>query len=221
MPNAIIKSSDGGSTWSEVMHDTTIRILNLFFPSMNTGFAVGESGKIIKTADGGTTWLHLNSGTSVNLNAVCFLNDTLGFACGNSGVIIRTVNGGNSWTTDNTGTTAQFIKIFFVNDSIGYALIDDHLYRTNLDWPTPVWEVDESTSAGARLFPNPVDQNLFISTSPGSSISEVTLYSLTGQRVLQVKGPQNHIDVSGFRSGIYIAEVDINGQISRKKLVIL
>jgi hypothetical protein len=221
MMNAIIKSTDGGSNWSEVLYDTAIRIRNIFFPSLNTGFAVGESGKIIKTADGGTTWAHLNSGTSVNLNAVCFVNDTLGFACGDSGVIIRTVNGGNSWTTDNTGTTAPFLKIFFVNDSIGYALIDRHLYRTNLDWPLSVREEGESTLDGVRLFPNPADQDLLISTRPGSSISEVTLYSLTGQQVLQVKGPQNHIDVSGLQSGIYIAEVVINGQISRKKLVII
>jgi photosystem II stability/assembly factor-like uncharacterized protein len=221
MLNAIIKSTDGGSNWSEVLYDTSIRIRNLYFTSLNTGFAVGESGKIIKTADGGTTWLHLNSGTSINLNAVCFLNDTLGFACGDSGVIIRTVNGGTSWTTDNTGTTAPFLKIFFVNDSIGYALIDSHLYKTNLNQSTSVWEKGESRLAGVKLFPNPADHDLFISTSPGSSISEINLYSITGQRVLQVKGPKYQIDVSGLRSGIYIAEVVINGLINWEKLVIL
>jgi hypothetical protein len=221
MMNAIIKSTDGGSSWSKVLYDTTIRIRNLFFPSLNTGFAVGESGKIVKTADGGSTWTHLNSGTSGNLNAVYFLNDTLGFACGDSGVIIRTVNGGNSWTTDNTGTLDPFFKIFFVNDSIGYALIDRHLYRTNLNWPVSVWEESESKLAGVKLFPNPADQDLFISTSPGAFISEVSIYSLIAQRMLQVKEPKNKINVSGLRPGVYIAEVVIDGLINRKKLVIL
>jgi hypothetical protein len=221
MMNAIIKSTDGGFNWSLVLYDTTIRIRNLFFPSLNTGFAVGESGKIIKTSDGGTTWSHLNSGTSVNLNAICFLNDNLGFACGDSGVIIRTVNGGNSWTSDNTGTLDPFLKIFFVNDSIGYALIDLHLYRTNINWPVSVWEESESTFSGAKLFPNPADQDLFISTNTGSPISEISFFSLAGQRVLQVKGPKNQIDVSSLRSGVYIAEIVINGLVSRKKLVIL
>lgn len=128
---------------------------------------------------------------------------------------------GNSWTTDNTGTTAPFLKIFFVKDSIGYALIDSHLYRTNLDWLTSVREESESNLAGARLFPNPADQDIFIFASPGSSISEVPFYSLTGQRVLQVKEPKNQIDVSGLRSGVYIVEVVIEGLINRKRLVIL
>ena len=71
------------------------------------------------------------------------------------------------------------------------------------------------------IFPNPAKNN-FIVTS--SSLGDFTLviYSLEGKQVLSLNGVANStsIDVSMLETGVYIIEVEKEGGVSRKRLVV-
>jgi len=51
----IIKTLDGGTTWTVLTSGTTDRFNSAYFPDVNTGYVVGDSGTIVKTIDGGIT----------------------------------------------------------------------------------------------------------------------------------------------------------------------
>ncbi len=59
-----------------------------------------------------------------------------------------------------------------------------------------------------RIFPNPARQELNISVE-GSTIDEVSFYSITGQRILHVGPESSIIDISRLKAGMYIVEVTI------------
>ena len=67
------------------------------------------------------------------------------------------------------------------------------------------------------LYPNPAHQELNISVE-GYTINEVTIYTLTGQQVLQERHEGGTIDISGLEQGIYVVEVIVENTRLRKKL---
>jgi len=100
----IMKSDDNGNNWSQAATGATpIEYKALFFPSLLTGYAMGEGpfSTIEKTTDGGNTWFPLNTNTSSALNAAWFSDDDNGFVFGERGLMIETSTGGV--------TTANFL----------------------------------------------------------------------------------------------------------------
>ncbi len=69
------------------------------------------------------------------------------------------------------------------------------------------------------VYPNPAHQELNISAE-GSTIDEVSFYSITGQRILRVGPVHGSIDISQLQAGMYIVEVSIENLKLRRKLVI-
>jgi len=69
------------------------------------------------------------------------------------------------------------------------------------------------------LFPNPAHQELNISIE-GKNIDEVTIYTLTGQKVLQERPVNGTIDISTLQPGMYIVEVTIENTRIRQKLLV-
>lgn len=115
----LIKTIDGGVSWSELETNTDANFFGIDFIDNNKGFVVGGAGNcvengcipfsavMLKTIDGGNTWekVSLNLSRKTELHSVHFVNNSIGFAIGNSS-IIRTTNGGISWeekTIDNLG----------------------------------------------------------------------------------------------------------------------
>ena len=54
--SAILRTTDGGVTWTQQMSGAPEYLMGVSFPDVNTGFAVGSSGTIHRTTDGGVTW---------------------------------------------------------------------------------------------------------------------------------------------------------------------
>ena len=52
----ILKTTDGGTSWSIQSSGISSNLYGLFFTEENTGTAIGGSGTILRTADGGSTW---------------------------------------------------------------------------------------------------------------------------------------------------------------------
>ncbi len=70
------------------------------------------------------------------------------------------------------------------------------------------------------LYPNPAENEIFVSSNDGIVISEVNIYNQLGQRVLQKTQLNNFIDVSMLRQGVYVVEVVFGEMVIRKKLLV-
>lgn len=89
-----IKTTDGGTTWTQLSTGYGMTFRDVFFSSDNKGTIVGDVGTILRTNDGGTTWDLQNSGTTLTLRAVHFLDDNIGYIAGDQGTILYTTTGG-------------------------------------------------------------------------------------------------------------------------------
>ena len=90
----ILRSTDGGASWTLQSSGTTNGLLGVSFVDANTGTAVGGSGTILRTDDGGASWTRQSSGTMHSLHGVSFVDANTGTAVGESGTMLRTTTGG-------------------------------------------------------------------------------------------------------------------------------
>jgi len=118
----IMKTTDGGNTWSIQMAGLGVRLKSLSFPLVaQPGYAFGGGG-IFKTTNGGTTWRKQLSLWDLWLESVDFPKDAqTGYAVGKGGIIIKTNNGGTTWASQTSGTGGDLFSVHFPKDVLtGY-----------------------------------------------------------------------------------------------------
>lgn len=110
----IYRTTNGGTSWTQVFNVGNITINDLWFVNDLQGYAVGEFGDNYRTVDGGITWTPLPplSGS----HTVFFLDTQLGWTRN-----FRTTDGGATWIPMG-GTPQQTMSIFFTNPDTGYAV---------------------------------------------------------------------------------------------------
>ncbi|MCX7737215.1 MAG: YCF48-related protein [Candidatus Kapabacteria bacterium] len=126
-------SQDGGKTWAN--YDNLINwaidsshnasLFGMHFPSNDTGFVVGEKGRILRTRDGGNNWSDVDVISTNTLKTVYFLDGRKGFLAGENGLIMSTENGGITWKNLNSGVTDKINNIKFTNFNSGFAVCDN------------------------------------------------------------------------------------------------
>src|SRR5207244_1096214 len=110
----ILRTTDGGATWTRQSSGTTSPLRGVSFTDANTGTAVGDKDTILRTTDGGVTWKAQSSGTTTaSFRGVFFSDANIGtvVGCGSGklmqfyehffgcieGAILRTSDGGATW----------------------------------------------------------------------------------------------------------------------------
>ena len=103
--NVLLRSTDGGTTWSVV--DTSLHDLagtSVFFKDKThgwvggsgSGFGADTMGWVSKTTDGGATWQKTDR--TLDLINDVFFSDTLhGWACSEGGNVYKSTDGGETW----------------------------------------------------------------------------------------------------------------------------
>lgn len=127
----IIKTTDGGNTWT-ILRDGLGHMFNdLYFVDQNIGFVVGNKGVAYKTIDGGTTWNTVPvPGNMINrtFNGVHFVNDQIGVIVGGNlrndsiQTIIKTTNGGTTWNIVRDIISPMLMGVDFHNSNNAYAV---------------------------------------------------------------------------------------------------
>lgn len=104
----IIKSTNGGNTWS-VINSSSNSYLSGLILSGSTYLVVGENslgnGGIWRSTNSGSTWTSVSS-TGAIINDIAFNGTTL-VAVGNSGLIRTSNDNGASWTTVTSGVSTK------------------------------------------------------------------------------------------------------------------
>lgn len=132
----ILKTTNGGSSWSKKKEISGNILFGLFFLNNQTGWAVGYGGTVLKTVDGGNTWEEKTTGISEELFAVHFSSESNGWAVGTRATIIATTNGGDTWTDQPnpyTGTRRKLRGVYFVNDTNGWVVGHDGIILKTQD----------------------------------------------------------------------------------------
>ncbi len=127
----IIKTTDAGATWSILNSGTSVNLNDVYFPSMSTGYAVGnnpaygEPGTVLKTTDSGDTWDALSISINYDMRGVFFIDENTGWIVGDGsygqdGTVIKTINGGDSWTEQSSNIDGEIRAVFFLDSNIGW-----------------------------------------------------------------------------------------------------
>jgi photosystem II stability/assembly factor-like uncharacterized protein len=120
----IIKTSDGGMTWTALTVPwATSQIYSIFFTDVSKGMAVGNYSTILKTTDGGITWRRIpftSQYTNERFTSVFFPNSTTGYIVSNMGSILKSLDGGESWQKISSYSGSQFESVFFTSAETGY-----------------------------------------------------------------------------------------------------
>ena len=125
--NGIIKSTDGGLSWSQLT-DSKIKsgyFSKIYFNENKIGFGLGLSS-FYKTNNEGKTWttqkLPVELIDGANLNNIYFSTNSKGIAIGRNGVIIQTLDTGNTWLNVNSNTTKDLSGITMIDLSTGFVV---------------------------------------------------------------------------------------------------
>ena len=129
--STILKTTDGGETWTISKDNPGYWLTSVHFPSAMTGYAVGDHGILYKTLDGGSNWTQKaipGVAGSRNFSAVYFTNDNTGFIAGGNmtndsiQTILKTTDGGETWTVIRDNLDPMLNDIYFLNPGEGYAV---------------------------------------------------------------------------------------------------
>jgi photosystem II stability/assembly factor-like uncharacterized protein len=138
----ILRTANGGATWSPATTGTTQQFSAVFFTSSSTGYASGFNGMIMGSVDGGMSWTALTSGTTTPLGINQFPTATTGIVIGDNGLIRQTLNSGVSWSPVTSGTTTDNLT--------GLDFIDNaHAFIVGGNVGTNVGCILETTNAGS------------------------------------------------------------------------
>ena len=127
----ILKSSDGGHSWTSVAPDWPSLIPSGAEPhiySVQVGegescVAAGEFGLVLRSSDGCMTWEAVHpavEGEPSIFSVRLGVTDTgapLGFAVGQSGTILRSIDGGRKWEAVASGTEANLLGVDLLANS--------------------------------------------------------------------------------------------------------
>jgi uncharacterized protein (TIGR03437 family) len=133
----IVKTTDGGITWSNQDPGGTDVLNAVFFLNTSQGWAAGDNGTIVRTTDGGAHWTRQPVSTGASFSSVAFADALNGWATTNTPIeysdfdedftdwqaaIWHTTDGGQTWSLQTVPSSATLLKrIVFVNANTGFA----------------------------------------------------------------------------------------------------
>jgi photosystem II stability/assembly factor-like uncharacterized protein len=156
---AVMKTSNGGATWSDCSPQTEHRLNSVFFTDAQNGYTAGgkfNAAVILKTTDGGKTWtpcpnMPVYKDQSIALEALYFTDAQKGWAVGGMDLAIKTTDGGNTWEKTDWSALKYFLQptdVFFATSLTGW-IIGSALVKTTDGGAT--WVEQQAGRAGNAI----------------------------------------------------------------------
>lgn len=152
----ILKTTNGGATWTSQFSDNNSDLFSIHFISENEGYAGGgfnQIGRLLHTTNGGTTWTDVSLPAPFVIQAVFFTSQNTGYVAGVGGELRKTNDGGANWVEYQTGNSSNILDLYFFDNTFGY-LVGGTLTATSLQRTVNggVFWGNEAPNTGAGLF---------------------------------------------------------------------
>jgi len=122
----IIKTTTGGSTWTEITVPTAGNSIfqSIYLLNADAGIIVGKNGKILKFSSGGADITIPTNNTPNKLSDVTFTSNEIGWAVGDNLTILKTIDGGSTWTTayGSSEDAEELRGVAFIDSDTGFAV---------------------------------------------------------------------------------------------------
>ncbi len=127
----VLRTQDGGVTWTPVDTSATTHLRAIHFATANTGWVAGDGGVVRRTGNGGTTWVTREPGVGVAWLGVAASGASLAWLVGEQGMVARTSDSGVTWQTAAPGS-GRLYAVRFVSATVGWiAGQDGQILSTN------------------------------------------------------------------------------------------
>jgi len=116
---------------------------------------------------------------------------------------------------------SEDIDIAIYRDFLGYSGMDNNYSYNLINGKLEVIQVsgiDNISSLNLSIFPNPVKQDLYITTD--LPIEKVEVYNQLGNLVMTESNLMEKIDVSSLNKGFYFVSMYVENKIITKKIII-
>jgi photosystem II stability/assembly factor-like uncharacterized protein len=147
----IIRTTDGGDTWSLVSSGTSEQLRDGSFRDHAHGWICGDNGTLLETADAGATWAPVTLPVQEEMRGVAFVDELNGWVSGGpiggatgDMVLLKTTDGGDTWDVQTTTFTMRML--WFVDADSGCAAGGNTLMRTTDGGET--WDPCDPATAG-------------------------------------------------------------------------
>lgn len=160
---AIVKTTDGGESWTLQRSDTSVDqpLFSVYFKNAHEGWAVGLWSLMLHTTDGGATWsivqLPPPSGMKkADRNLYAIFGDAKGdlFVACEQGRVIRSTDGGSTWAYAETGYKGSFWTGLALHDgTLLVAGLRGSIFRSTDDghsWAQVLSPIDSSITSIAQ-----------------------------------------------------------------------
>jgi photosystem II stability/assembly factor-like uncharacterized protein len=207
------------------------------------GWAVAVDGIIIHTTDG-HNWIPQTNPDNNQLNDVFFLNSQEGWAVGDK-VILHTTDGGINWIEEDEGLSDSiyFSSVFALNSHevyvTGQKYLGNNQYQAVLLKYGLIGGIEDDPASSQILLlrnqPNPFSESTVVSweipvgswqLAVGSHLT-LKIFDFLGKGVKTLvdadMAPGEHqvaFDASGLPEGVYFYQLQANGMVETKKMVI-
>jgi prepilin-type N-terminal cleavage/methylation domain-containing protein len=118
----ILRTSDGGGTWTTQTSGTTNDLLGVYARSTSRVYAVGKLGTLLYSSGNGT-WIAQTSGSVVDLSGVFSYSDSRVWTVGATGVLLRCTSNCTLstavWALKTTGTTNDLAAVWYDDGTVG------------------------------------------------------------------------------------------------------
>ncbi len=126
--NIILKTEDGGITWSEYNHNLNKALRSIYFIDNNTIFIGGDNGTLLKSNNAGNTWTNIATGITTDIIDIKFYDNKNGIILTNNGGwglsgLYSTSDAGETWT--NVSQISNDTYEAFVTESNETYIIGD------------------------------------------------------------------------------------------------
>ncbi|MCF6342434.1 MAG: YCF48-related protein [Bacteroidales bacterium] len=120
----IMRTDDGGDTWSEVLLDGFNRLESVLFVDSVTAWVCGSGGELRKSTDRGLNWTSVEAGYH-SFNDIYFFDETKGLLLDGTSLYF-TFDGGQSWDSTSFISSSYYLRNLSVADdttffTVGYS----------------------------------------------------------------------------------------------------
>lgn len=204
----VFKTIDGGTIWNAGASGVSPNILSFDFHASGEAVAVGDNGTVISTSDDFSTWSPISSTMADRIGHIDFWGSLTGFAVGgdisgNTGYIYRTVDAGQTWTTDYS-TSQRMYGLYCPSGGTAYAVGNGGTILKLSEEPSSVEETELLAELG--VYPNPVDENLYINIGQQKGIT-YQLFDMSG-KLIQSGLTTSRISLVNLSQGAYILKAE-------------